>query len=464
MKKLVTLLLFAGCMLLANAQNFQRGDTLLMGQRWPSYYYWGDNWFDSKYDPANKGGIGTKNFGVECKPEIARYIYADSSLRVIGIAVAYDIFFLEQDQWGDEDTAGCMKEYKTDYFRLYEVDSTTGEMILIAEKPLTDLEPACYLPKYAYGPIMGRKPVGYHMREVFFDSAITVYDSFYVAATQNNNYRSSNKVRTRINSIYQRDDNDKPTCYPEPNHYRRKLHKVDDWDYDIGFLITDTNWHVIHMTWTNLNLCDNTPQEWSGFMMMFPILDTTPDHSWLPECKRPKDLNTIHVGKEVVVLGWESEGASQWELKVGKEGSDLDSVAAIDCSSDVAPVYGLDTATWYIATVRSICGENRISLWSDTLRFFVPGDTTSTGPTESIETIAEKFTYLMPNPASDNVTVMSSFRIDRIEVYSLTGQRVMQQKVGALSTQIDLSGLPKGTYIVRTYTNHGISNKRLVVK
>ena len=70
----------------------------------------------------------------------------------------------------------------------------------------------------------------------------------------------------------------------------------------------------------------------------------------------------------------------------------------------------------------------------------------------------------MPNPASDNVTVMSSFRIDRIEVYSLTGQRVMQQKVGALSTQIDLSGLPKGTYIVRTYTNHGISNKRLVVK
>ena len=93
--QLVTLLLFAGCMLLANAQNFQRGDTLLMGQRWPTYYYWGDNWFDSKYDPANKGGIGTKNFGAQCKPEIARYIYADSSLRVIGIAVAYEIYYGE---------------------------------------------------------------------------------------------------------------------------------------------------------------------------------------------------------------------------------------------------------------------------------------------------------------------------------------------------------------------------------
>ena len=42
-----------------------------------------------KYNPANKGGIGTMNIDVQCKPEIARYIYADSSLRVIGIAVAY---------------------------------------------------------------------------------------------------------------------------------------------------------------------------------------------------------------------------------------------------------------------------------------------------------------------------------------------------------------------------------------
>ena len=45
-----------------------------------------------KYNPANKGGIGTMNIDVQCKPEIARYIYADPSLRVIGIAVAYEIY------------------------------------------------------------------------------------------------------------------------------------------------------------------------------------------------------------------------------------------------------------------------------------------------------------------------------------------------------------------------------------
>ena len=73
-------------------------------------------------------------------------------------------------------------------------------------------------------------------------------------------------------------------------------------------------------------------------------------------------------------------------------------------------------------------------------------------------------TYMMPNPASDQVTVMSSFRIERIEIYTLTGQRVMLEKVGGLSSQVDISSLAKGTYIVRIHTNRGVSSKRLVVK
>ena len=201
-------------------------------------------------------------------------------------------------------------------------------------------------------------------------------------------------------------------------------------------------------------------------MLIFPIIDTTLDHTWVPECMRPVNFGTVHVGSEVVVLGWESEGSSRWEVKVAKESEGLDSVPPTVCTNDVLPVYGLDTATWYIATVRSICGENRISEWNDTIRFFVPGDTTSTGddPQEGIGTVVERYTFMMPNPASDQVTVMSSFRIERIEIYTLTGQRVMQENVGGLSSQVDISSLSKGTYIVRIHTNRGVSSKRLVVK
>ena len=172
----------------------------------------------------------------------------------------------------------------------------------------------------------------------------------------------------------------------------------------------------------------------------------------------------LYYRREVVVLGWESKGSGQWELKVAKEGTELDSVEAVSCTNDVMPLYGLDTASWYVATVRSLCSANRISEWSDTLRFFVPGDTTVTDPTEGIESMTDKYTYLMPNPASEQVTIVSSFRIDRVEIFTVTGQKVLQKKVGGLTTQVDISDLATGTYLVRTYTNHGVSCKRLVVK
>lgn len=456
MKRILAILLFASCAVVSNAQ-FHRGDTLLWGQRWPSYYYWGDNWIDRQYNPSNISGLsGNMINPTRCKPEMARYNYADSSLRVIGVAVG--LSFTINIGWNDPPNMNYFSNYQTDYIRLYEVDSTTNELVLLAEKPL-DTNVVCYLPDYL--PLYGSKP-HVPVREAFFDSAITVYDSFYVSVTSNNNYHSS-RVTTGIHAIHQLINN-KPACFPNPNHYRRKLHKIET---DVAYHITDTNWHVFHTDSYADSYSMEDPNEWSYFMMIFPIIDTTYNHSWVPECKRPTGFGAIHVGREVVVLGWESEGSSQWELKVAKEGTGLDSVEALGCTNDVMPLYELDTASWYVATVRSICGQNRISEWSDTIRFFVPGDTTSTDPTdptEGISNVVERYTYLMPNPASGQVSVMSSFRIDRVEIYTLAGQRILQENAAGLSAQIDISALAQGTYIVRTYTNRGVSNKRLVVR
>ena len=463
MKKIVAIILFSCFAALACAQ-FQRGERLVMGERWPTYYYWGDNWIDSHLDAGRSFG-GSALGGMYCQPEIARYIYADSSLRVIGIAVAISF----QEVVEEFATTDPWDEYQVEHFRLYEVDPTTNEMILLADKPLEDLSVACYLPMDDTPIMFGVRPSGLPVREVYFDSAITVYDSFYVATTTNNNYyrrfsTSNSYIHTVVHSI-NLFDGVQPLYYPQPNHYRQKLHRVNENDVDLRYGITDTNWHVFHKNWYVLDtLTLSKPHEWSYYMMMFPIIDTTYSHDWVPECKRPTSFGAIHVGREVVVLGWESEGSGQWELKVAKEGTELDSVEAVSCTNDVMPLYGLDTASWYVATVRSLCSANRISEWSDTLRFFVPGDTTVTDPTEGIESMTDKYTYLMPNPASEQVTIVSSFRIDRVEIFTVTGQKVLQKKVGGLTTHIDISDLATGTYLVRTYTNHGVSCKRLVVK
>lgn len=463
--------------MLAVAQS-QQGNHLLMGERWPTYYY-GDGWVDMYLAGTHEGDVGAMSYNDDwCKPEYARCIYADS-LRVIGIAAGLN-FWVKRDEFviWDEYGGECdpYANFQTEYFSLYEIDTATGDMVLVVKKPLTDLSVACYLPRSTDGPMFGVYPAGIPMREVYFDSAITVYDSFYLSVTSNNNWRRHPSdteyychVETMLmgNMIFR--DN-KPLAYPTPRRFKRKLHLVNGWDNDNRFCVTDTNWHTFHTDFAE-NYIEGmnpgeyfVPNDWFYFMTIFPIIDTSTDHTWMPECIRPYNLGTIHVGKEVVVMGWDSYGAGEWELKVAKEDEGLESATPMSCTSDVVPVYGLDTATWYVATVRSVCRENHFSDWSDTIRFFVPGDTTATDPLEGVETLAERYTYMMPNPATEQVTVMSSFRIESVEVYSLTGQRLMQEKVGGLSAQIGISRLPKGTYLVRIHTNHGTSSKRLVVK
>jgi hypothetical protein len=50
-----------------------------------------------------------------------------------------------------------------------------------------------------------------------------------------------------------------------------------------------------------------------------------------------------------------------------------------------------------------------------------------------------------------------------VEVYSLKGVKVKEEEVKAASTKMDVSDLPKGTYLVKVYTPKGVATKKLVV-
>ena len=128
--------------------------------------------------------------------------------------------------------------------------------------------------------------------------------------------------------------------------------------------------------------------------------------------------------------------------------------------SNIATISHLDSAQWYTAWVRSVCvfGDSTYySEWSQSLLFNSNNDV-------RIETVVDSYTYLMPNPASETVSVISSFRIGDVEVYTLDGRSVMKQKVDAISTTLDISTLAAGTYVVRITTNNGTTTKKLVVK
>lgn len=75
-----------------------------------------------------------------------------------------------------------------------------------------------------------------------------------------------------------------------------------------------------------------------------------------------------------------------------------------------------------------------------------------------------QFTYVMPNPARGKVTVASSFRISKVQVYDASGKLVLASEPDAMSVSFDVSILPKGTYSVAVSTNRGIVHKRLIVE
>ena len=61
------------------------------------------------------------------------------------------------------------------------------------------------------------------------------------------------------------------------------------------------------------------------------------------------------------------------------------------------------------------------------------------------------------------MNVVSSFRLSRIELYSLDGRKVLEQEADGISTMVDVSRLPSGTYIAALYLPHGVATKKLVV-
>ncbi len=470
MKKTILLFAFIATSVCAMAQV----DTLRIGDREPTYYYWDTNWWDHyfiNYPGANQiywYSVGALSHAY-CKAEVARYCYSDQPLRVIGIAVAASIFFDYNSVTTPATESEMLAKMVPEYLRLYEVDSATDNMILLDQaewthtlapryKIATSYEHATSYTKYE------------DLYEVFFDSVITVHDSFYVAMTGNNNYYRPNVDRasvcmaaTRASDLYGYDVSE---WAPKPNHYRRKLHLVDVNNIDFTFEETDTNWHSYSVLYHH-EASSNKAPDLTDFMYIFPIIDTSriiPP----PTCRTPNGLTLVYVNDGTATLAWSGGNADHWELSLCADGCEPEEGSITQWNSSAATLQGLDTAQWYEARVRAVCSHDDsiyYSDWSDSLRFYMPGSNGGGGtdPT-GIETTADRYTYVMPNPASGNVTVASSFRIGDVELLDLNGKSHLRTTVDGLSAALDISSLPAGTYIVRVTTSAGTAYKKLIVK
>ena len=70
-----------------------------------------------------------------------------------------------------------------------------------------------------------------------------------------------------------------------------------------------------------------------------------------------------------------------------------------------------------------------------------------------------------PIPSSYNVTIQTLLgsKENSFELYNISGMLIDKQKFNQ-STDIDLSSLAKGTYILKIHNSQGYINKKIVVE
>ena len=78
-------------------------------------------------------------------------------------------------------------------------------------------------------------------------------------------------------------------------------------------------------------------------------------------------------------------------------------------------------------------------------------------PEYFIEKIARVEIKIYPNPTTENITLeipgWQDLQTGIFKLFSATGQLLQEQPVHNVATTVSLSGLPKGTYILKVYIN-----------
>lgn len=182
-------------------------------------------------------------------------------------------------------------------------------------------------------------------------------------------------------------------------------------------------------------------------------------------CHEVSNLRVAERGAGCATLMWDAGDGGPWIVAYGKTYDAWEDFTFDTVSSPMTTLTGLEVGTQYLAVVRGYCNvTHEYGEWTSPLEVEIYQQGHDRDP-EGIGHPGDlgRFTRLIPNPAHGVVNVVSSFRLSRIELYALDGRKVLEQAADGISTMVDVSGLPSGTYIAALYLPHGVATKKLVV-
>ena len=75
----------------------------------------------------------------------------------------------------------------------------------------------------------------------------------------------------------------------------------------------------------------------------------------------------------------------------------------------------------------------------------------------------EGFTFY-PNPSSDVINLNATENIERVTIYNMLGQKVLDQNINATSSQLDVANLVTGTYLMEVYAGGKTASHKVIKK
>ena len=449
MKKiaLITLILLASTVY-AQVPHPAPLDTIMDGEREITYFYY-KNW---EYICT----VGHGYLWSATHHPIARKFHTDSLLRVCGLAICAAP--LSEEDLARNRNYVPINEITTDsIIRLQIYEAGAGRLIPLADVPANVNTVSRWMQVYGYEnyPSCGTGfivPGGPHynvypVTEVYFDSTVTVNDSFYVGWSPGRS--------------------------------------VSQDSYPLGFTMNILSWNVTSWLPTDQNgpcaLWDNqvqkyasfdpTTQGWSYYTILlyevwfiFPIIDSTGWYLYCDtmECPRIKDLN-VSTGYGMAVCSWLGDtldGHGEWQLSYGPVGTEPGGGRVITTEARSLVLSNLEDTVTYVAYVRGYCDECRKwGEWSFGVEFRLR-DPEGVRPLEGLE----RSVQVMPNPTRGKVEVKSTVGLQRVTVYDGQGVQVLTRQVSGNATEIELVGCPSGMYYITVFTPAGTVCRKLVVE
>ena len=83
-------------------------------------------------------------------------------------------------------------------------------------------------------------------------------------------------------------------------------------------------------------------------------------------------------------------------------------------------------------------------------------------PSLANETFIGESVGLFPNPTQGLVTVSAVSMIEKVELFTLLGQKVLQKNIQSTTAEIDISEMASGTYLIKVYTAEAVQTLRAI--